>query len=276
MSLDANAHGCLLCAENKSIRPSVTDAGQHSLHDAVAVGQKYELMLRTGITITATTRAWSWCPGIAGITITITITITASIVATIEQSVMKFRKQDPRRSCFFSFSAWPFPSRRGANGGGAVEHGVAGRHPLGVSSQVRAIGVDAPRLQFALGTFLLAHRFEIEIGFLGNHDDLRERLVRPKNMCLPLRRRLEDAKEQHWPPVPDQRRYRDGHGIAAVGIETRVWFGTNSHAFLDLEIEQYLIGVEGVAKISEGRPLGTAVGRFAPNQPPGSDGRLWY
>ena len=34
----------------------------------------------------------------------------------------------------------------------AVEHSVAGGRPLGSDRQVRAIGIDAPRLQFAFGT----------------------------------------------------------------------------------------------------------------------------
>src|SRR5580704_5178263 len=57
---------------------------------------------------------------------------------------------------------------------GAVEYGVGGRRPFGAGRQIGPGVVDAPRLQFALGGFLLVHRLQVERGFLGDHDDLRE------------------------------------------------------------------------------------------------------
>src|SRR5258708_29820707 len=79
---------------------------------------------------------------------------------------------------------------------GAVEHGVCRGGPFGPGGQRRPAVIDAPRLQFTLGRLLPVHPLEFEEGFLGDHDDLRERLVRPENMGAALGRRLVDGKER--------------------------------------------------------------------------------
>src|ERR1700676_4133928 len=45
---------------------------------------------------------------------------------------------------------------------GAVEHGVGRRGPFGAGRQRLPAVIDAARLQFALGGFLLAHLLEFE------------------------------------------------------------------------------------------------------------------
>src|SRR5258708_37413822 len=112
---------------------------------------------------------------------------------------------------------------------GAVEHGVGRRGPFGPGRQRRPAVIDAPRLQFALGRFLLVHPLEFEGGFLGDHDDLRERLVRPENMGAALGRCLGHAKGHHRAPRADQRRHRDRHGGGTVGIEPRGRVGARPH-----------------------------------------------
>src|SRR5258708_8766977 len=151
---------------------------------------------------------------------------------------------------------------------GAVEHGVGRGGPFGPGGQRRTAVIDAPRLQFALGRLFLVHLLKVEGGFLWDHDDLRERFVRPENMDAALGRRLEDAKEHHRPPVAYQRRHRDRHGVGTVGIEPRVRLGPDRPALFDLEIEHDLVGVKMVAKIPERRPLHAAVPRRSPISPP--------
>src|SRR5580700_4899861 len=103
---------------------------------------------------------------------------------------------------------------------GAVEHGVRRRRPLGPSREGRPVAVNAARLKLALSKFFRIHRLEFEIGFFGDHDDLRERLARPENVGASLGRRLENAEEHHRPPVSDQGWDRDRHGVAGVSVET--------------------------------------------------------
>src|SRR5690348_17404559 len=78
---------------------------------------------------------------------------------------------------------------------GTVEHGIGRGGPLGLPGEVRPVGVDAARLQLALGGLLLAHRLQLEHRLLRNHDDLRERLALAEDVRASLVRCLEHAEE---------------------------------------------------------------------------------
>src|SRR3979411_95743 len=65
---------------------------------------------------------------------------------------------------------------------GPVEHGVGRRGPPRSSGRRRRAVIATPRLKLTLGGFLLTHLLEFERGFLGDDDNLRERLVRPENV----------------------------------------------------------------------------------------------
>src|SRR5579871_1096830 len=69
---------------------------------------------------------------------------------------------------------------------GAVEHGVGGRKPFGIAGEFWPVGMDAPRLHFALGGLFLGHRLQLESRLFRNDDDLRERLARTEDVCLAL------------------------------------------------------------------------------------------
>src|ERR1700737_1238502 len=175
-----------------------------------------------------------WCPDIVVIII-ITITLTpASPAATIEVARRRMMKRQDLRVLFAcaakACSVWlnqnrtgfgslsdAFSSREPVSTSlenalvlagfllrramkmpiGAVEHGVGRRGPLGSGRQRRPAGVDAPGLEFAPGRFPPAHLLEFKGGFLGDHDDLRERFIRPENVGAALGRRLKDRKEHN-------------------------------------------------------------------------------
>ena len=60
---------------------------------------------------------------------------------------------------------------------------------------------------------LFTHFVHNDIRFFRHDDDLGEWLAWSENVCRAFRRRLEDDKIQHRPPISDQRRNRNRHGI---------------------------------------------------------------
>ena len=63
-----------------------------------------------------------------------------------------------------------------------VENRVRSRCPLGARGEGCAAFVDAPSLQFSLGSFLFAHFDEFEVAFFRDQRELRERLIGSENM----------------------------------------------------------------------------------------------
>lgn len=124
-----------------------------------------------------------------------------------------------------------------------------------VRGQRLATLVNAPRLQFSLGGLLFIHLNQLELRFSGNYYDLRKGFVWSEDVGPTFRRGLEESEVHHRPPVSQKswHRYRDGLG--RVGVEPRMGLYSDGQSFLYLQVEKYLIGVEEVTEISEGRPL---------------------
>ena len=126
-------------------------------------------------------------------------------------------------------------SRRAMNAAvSGVEYRVRRRCPLATRGERSAAFVDAPSLQFSLGSLLIAHFDEFEIGLFRDHSELRERLVRPENVCAAFSRRFEDHEEHHWPPIPYERRHRDRNAVGWVRIKAWMRLDLNRETRLDL------------------------------------------